>query len=84
MIKTHYVYILECGDGTYYTGYTIHLIDRYIKHCSGKARCKYTRGRNPLDLVYFEIHPNKSSALKREYQIKKLSRKDKLKLIKQK
>jgi len=77
---THYVYILECGKPTYYTGYTLHLISRYMLHCSNKG-AKYTKGRGPLNLVYVEEWPDKSSALKREYQIKKLKRKQKEKLI---
>ena len=84
-MMTHYVYILECGNGkcgkpTYYTGYTSHLISRYLMHCSGKG-AKYTRGRGPLDLVYVEEWPDKSSALKREAAIKKLTHKQKKKLI---
>lgn len=82
---SYYVYILECENGecgkpTYYTGYTNHLISRYILHCNGKG-AKYTKGRGPLNLVYVEEWIDKSSALKREYQIKKLTRKNKLKLI---
>jgi len=82
---THYVYILECENGesekpTYYTGYTLHLISRYILHCAGKG-AKYTRGRGPLNLVYVEEWPDKSSALKREAAIKKLTHNQKKKLI---
>ena len=76
----HFVYILKCGDGTFYTGYTIHLIQRYLAHCSGRG-AKYTRGRGPLDLVYVEEYKTKSSAMKREYQVKKMKRKSKLKLV---
>lgn len=84
-MKIHYVYILECENGecgkpTYYTGYTNNIIRRFLKHCSGTGS-KYTRGRGPLDLVYIEEWPDKSSAMKREYFIKKMSRKNKLKLI---
>lgn len=78
---THFVYILKCGDGTYYTGYTNHLITRYIKHCCGEG-AKYTRGRGPLDLVYAEEYKTKSEALKREYQIKQMKRKNKIALMK--
>ena len=81
----HFIYILECGNGecgkpTYYTGYTNNIINRFLKHCSGTG-AKYTRGRGLLNLVYVEEWPNKSSALKREVAIKKLTRKNKLKLI---
>ena len=77
----HFVYILKCGDGTFYTGATKHLIQRFILHCSGKG-AKYTRGRNPLDLVYVEEYKTWSEALKREYQIKKMKRKNKISLMK--
>jgi len=77
----HYVYILKCGDGTYYTGYTNSLLRRYFKQCAGKG-AKYTKGRGPLDLVYFEMYDTKSEAMKREYAIKQLKRKQKEALIK--
>jgi len=76
----HYVYIVQCGDGTYYTGYTNDLCGRCIQHMKGKG-AKYTRGRGPIHLVYSEECENKSCALKREYKIKQMSRKDKIKLI---
>ena len=79
-MKTHYVYIIKCVDGTYYTGYTIRLITRYIQHCVGKG-AKYTRGRGPLDLMYYEMYETKSDAMKREYQIKQFTHKQKEKLI---
>ena len=79
-MKNHYVYILECNDKTYYTGYATDLIRRLIQHCSGKG-AKYTRGRTPLDLVYVEEYKTKSEALKREYKIKQLTKKQKKKLI---
>lgn len=78
-MTTHFVYILLCGDGTLYTGYTIHLLNRFIKHCSGKG-AKYTRGRLPLDMVYYEQFDTKSKALRREHQIKRLTKKQKLQL----
>ncbi len=77
---TYFVYILKCGDGTYYTGYTNHLIKRYIKHCEGKG-AKYTKGRGPLDLMYYEMYDTKSEAMKREYKIKQFTHKEKEKLI---
>lgn len=76
----HYVYILQCKDGTFYTGYTNHLIQRFLTHLNGKG-AKYTRGRTPLDLVYVELFENKSNAMKREYRIKQMKRKEKEKLI---
>ena len=80
MTKTHCVYIIKCGDGTYYTGYTIHLIKRYFDHCAGKG-AKYTRGRGLLYLMYYEMYDTKSEAMKREYRIKQLTHKQKTKLI---
>ena len=75
-----YVYILECADKTLYTGWTTDLDNRLKSHNTGKAS-KYTRGRLPVKLVYVESHDNKISAQKREWNIKQLSRKDKLKLL---
>lgn len=76
----NYVYILECGDGTFYTGYTNNLSKRIKVHNDGKG-AKYTRGRLPVKLVYFEEITTRSEALKREYTIKSLKRKDKIKII---
>lgn len=78
----HYVYILECADSSYYTGYTNCLEKRLIKHQTGKAS-KYTRARLPVRLVYFERVENKSFGLKREHKIKKLNRKQKETLVKE-
>lgn len=76
----HYVYILRCSDGSLYTGYTVDLEKRLITHNKGKAS-KYTRGRLPVELVYYEKFTNQSEALKREYAIKQLERAEKLKMI---
>lgn len=75
-----YVYILECADRTLYTGWTVDLDNRLKVHNEGKAS-KYTRGRLPVKLVYVEKCDNKIQAQKREWQIKKLSRKKKLELL---
>lgn len=75
-----YVYILRCADDTLYTGITDALQRRLEQHNSGKG-AKYTRGRGPVELVHQEIYPTKGEALKREYQIKQLCRKEKLELI---
>lgn len=75
-----YVYILECADKTLYTGWTVDLDNRLKTHNAGKAS-KYTRGRLPVKLVYYEAHNDKISAQKREWKIKQLSKKDKLKLL---
>lgn len=79
-LKSHYVYILKCSDETLYTGYTNNLAKRLKVHADGKG-AKYTRARLPVSLQYIEEHDSKSSALKREYEIKQLTRKNKLKLI---
>ncbi len=74
------VYILRCGDGSLYTGWTNDIEKRLAAHRSGKG-AKYTRGRRPVTLVYLEHLPDKSSALKREAAIKHLSRPHKESLI---
>lgn len=77
MDGTWYLYILRCGDGTLYTGITTDVEKRLEQHRSGKG-AKYTRGRGPLELVYQEECGSHSNALKRELEIKKLSRAEKL------
>ena len=75
-----YVYILCCADGTLYCGWTNDLAARLDAHNSGKG-AKYTRGRSPLELKYREGCGTHSDALKRELEIKHLSREEKLALI---
>ncbi|WP_231638343.1 GIY-YIG nuclease family protein [Rubeoparvulum massiliense] len=65
----HYVYMLLCHDGTLYTGYTVHLPHRLAMHRSGKG-AKYTRGRLPVQLVYYEVGISRSWGLRREAEIK--------------
>lgn len=77
-----YVYILKCRDNTYYTGYTVDIDRRLAEHQEGLAS-KYTRGRTPVELVYLESQPSKSEAMQREYQIKRLSKSQKQRLIDQ-
>ena len=79
MEKIWKLYLLRCGDGTLYCGITDNLDRRLAAHRSGKG-AKYTRGRLPLELVYQEDGPSHSEALKREIAVKKLPRKEKLKL----
>ncbi|MBB6623502.1 GIY-YIG nuclease family protein [Clostridium gasigenes] len=74
------VYILKCSDDTLYTGWTNDLDKRFKVHSQGKG-AKYTKGRLPVELVYFEEFDNKIEAMKREYEVKQLSRKEKQKLI---
>ena len=69
MPEKHYVYILECSDGSFYTGYTNNLQKRIRMHNAGKG-AKYTCSRLPVKLVYSEIYEDKISALRREYAIK--------------
>ena len=74
-----YVYILRCGDGTLYTGTAVDVGHRLAVHRAGKG-AKYTRGRGPLELIYQEEQPDKGAALRRELEIKGLSRPEKLAL----
>ena len=76
-----YLYILRCKDGSLYTGITTDVEKRLEAHRAGKG-AKYTRGRGPLELVYREECGDHSDALRREAEIKRLPREEKLKLIK--
>lgn len=78
-----YLYILQCGDGTLYTGITTDVEKRLEAHRSGKG-AKYTRGRAPLEVVYREQCGTHSDALKRELEVKHLTREEKLALIDEK
>ena len=80
MDKSWELYILRCCDGTLYTGITTDVDRRLEEHRTGKG-AKYTRGRGPLELVYREVCGDKSAALKREAEIKKLPKSEKMKLI---
>lgn len=80
MDKKWYVYILRCGDGTLYCGSTNDVPRRLDAHRNGKG-AKYTRGRGPLELVYCEEVLSHSDALKREIEIKRLTRQEKLEMI---
>ena len=74
------VYILRCSDDTLYTGWTNDVEKRLAAHNAGKG-AKYTRPRLPVKLVYIEQHPTKEMAQRREYEIKQLSRREKIALI---
>ncbi len=81
-MKKNYVYILRCRDGSLYTGYTNALDARVRAHNGERAGgAKYTRARRPVTLVYFEEYGEKSAALKRECEIKALTREQKEALI---
>ncbi len=77
----YFVYILSCSDSSLYTGITTDLTRRIDEHNSSDKGAKYTKARRPVELVYFKKYKDRSSATKQEYAIKKLSRKEKLKLL---
>lgn len=79
----NYVYILKCSDDSLYTGWTNNLEKRFKAHSTGKG-AKYTKARLPVELVYYEEFEDKIDAMKREYEIKQLKRKEKLELINRK
>lgn len=76
----NYTYILKCSDGSLYTGWTNNLEKRIEDHNTGRG-AKYTKARRPVVLVYYEEFPTKQEAMKREWEIKQLSRKEKLSMI---
>ncbi len=80
MVRNYFVYIARCSDGSYYTGFTNDLKARQIKHNAGQG-ARYTRGRRPIKIIYWEKCSSKKSARQREYSIKKLSRRAKALLI---
>jgi len=80
VIFLNYTYILRCADGTFYTGWTNDLERRLAAHNAGKGG-KYTRSHRPVSLAYFETFETKEEAMRREVQIKQLTRSEKLKLI---
>ena len=77
----NYTYIVQCADGTLYTGWTTNVMRRLKEHNEGKAGAKYTRAKRPVNLVYYEGYETKEEAMRREYAIKQLTRKEKLELI---
>ncbi len=82
-MKRNYTYMVKCSDGTLYTGWTTDLEHRVKAHNDGEG-AKYTRSRRPGELVYYEEYTTKAEAMKREYSIKQLTRKQKEKLIENK
>ena len=76
----HHVYVLECADGTLYTGYTTDLERRVAEHDAGDG-AKYTRCRTPVELVHSETFDSRSAAMSREYEIKQFSRPEKERLV---
>ena len=77
----YYVYVVQCADGTLYTGITNDLIRRLVEHNSSRRGAKYTRGRRPVTLLYSEEFSDRATASAAEFQIKKLSRAEKLRLV---
>ncbi|ADE02751.1 MULTISPECIES: GIY-YIG nuclease family protein [Haloferax] len=76
----HFVYVIECNDGSLYTGYTTDVERRVAEHDAGEG-AKYTRGRTPVELVHVEEFDSKSAAMSREYEIKQLRRREKQRLV---
>jgi putative endonuclease len=79
-VTTWFLYVLECKDGTLYTGVTTDVARRVAAHDAGRG-ARYTRGRGPVTLVYLDEQPDRSSALRRERATKRLSRAAKERLL---
>jgi putative endonuclease len=79
-VLTHFAYIVRCGDGTLYTGYARDPVKRAAVHNAGKG-ARYTAGRRPVSLVYWEAFDSAGDALRRERQLKRLRRAMKESLI---
>lgn len=79
-LESHYMYIIECSDGTFYTGYTTDLDRRVSEHNKGDG-AKYTQGRTPVELLYSEEFDTQSAAMSREYEVKQFSRGEKESLV---
>jgi putative endonuclease len=77
---TFYCYILECADGSFYTGWSTDPKRRLVQHNAGRGS-RYTRTRLPAKLVYTEVLADRSSAMRREFEIKRLPRKKKRALV---
>tara|TARA_Y100000310_G_scaffold255389_1_gene262810 strand:+ start:1606 stop:1896 length:291 start_codon:yes stop_codon:yes gene_type:complete len=76
-----FLYVVECSDNTLYTGVTTDVSRRVHEHNTSKKGAKYTRSRRPVRVVYYDEFPDRSSALKAEHWVKKLSRKEKQQLV---
>lgn len=79
-MEENYTYLLRCADGSLYCGWTNHLKARVKAHNEGNG-AKYTKSRCPVELVYFETFATKQEAMRREWEIKQLTRKQKQELI---
>ncbi|WOV87609.1 GIY-YIG nuclease family protein [Sporosarcina oncorhynchi] len=71
--NNHFFYVLECGDGSYYAGYTNNLEKRVLTHNEGKG-AKYTRAKLPVHCIYHEVYETKRAAMQAEYRFKQLTR----------
>jgi len=80
MSEKNYTYIVQCSDGSLYTGWTTDIERRLKAHNSGKG-AKYTKSRRPVTLVYYEEFQTKKEAMQREYAIKQMTREQKEALI---
>lgn len=78
----NYTYVVECKDGTFYTGWTNNLEKRIDDHNGGRG-AKYTKARRPVTLVYYETFETKEEAMRREYAIKQMRRGEKEKMIRE-
>jgi putative endonuclease len=72
LMKTWFLYLIECADGSIYTGITVDVVARYAAHCQGNG-ARYTRSHPPLRLLGWETHPDRSAASKAEFSIKRLT-----------
>jgi putative endonuclease len=79
---SHFVYVLECADGSFYTGYTTDVERRAAEHNAGEG-AKYTRGRTPVEVIHAEAFEDRSAAMRREHEIKQLSRAEKERLVRE-
>ena len=79
----HYVYMLQCSDGTFYVGYATEIARRVREHNESPKGAKYTRGRRPVKPVYYMEFESRSEALKYEHVLRKKSRVEKVKLVKE-
>lgn len=70
--KPWYLYLIECADGSIYTGIAVDVAARYVAHCEGRG-ARYTRSHPPHRLLGYEAHPDRSAASKAEYRVKRLS-----------
>lgn len=72
MTKLWYLYLIECADGSIYTGITVDVAARYLAHCQGSG-ARYTRAHPPRQLLGYETYPDRSAASRAEYRVKQLS-----------